>query len=174
MNWISYLSNALIPLLFACILAYGLFRRIRLFDCFTHGAEEGLRIVVKLLPTYIGLFMAVSCMRASGFLDWIAALAAPVGEFLHFPSILIPIALTKFISSSAATGMALDVFATYGPDAAVSEMTAVMIGSTETILYTISVYYMTIHIRKTHWTFTGAVIAFIVGIAASIILVNSL
>lgn len=174
MNWISYLSNAMIPVLFTVIIVYGLRQKTALFDSFIEGAEKGLHIVVDLLPTFVGLFLAVACMRASGLLEWITAFLTPLSNLLHFPSELIPIALTKFVSSSAATGLILDLFATLGPDSLEGRMTAVMIGSTETILYTLSVYFMAVRIKKTRWTLTGAILATLAGIIASAVIVNTM
>ena len=86
------------------------------------------------------------------------------------PSPLIPIALTKFISSSASTGLVLQLFKDYGPDSLEGIMTSIMIGSTETILYTMSVYFSAAKVNKTRYTLPGAILANIAGIGASIFL----
>ena len=86
MTWISYISNAIIPCMFLAILLYGAKKRIPLFETFAEGAEDGLKMAVQLLPTFIGLFMAVACMRTSGLLEWITGLLNPVSDFFHFPS----------------------------------------------------------------------------------------
>lgn len=174
MNWISFLSNAVIPCMILVILLYAKKKKTPLFATYAEGAEEGLTMAVQLLPTFIGLFMAVACMRASGLLEFITGLLTPFSKMLHFPSSLIPIAITKFISSSAATSLVLDLFASVGPDAVESQIVAVMIGSTETVLYTMSVYFMAVNIQKTRWTLQGAVIATVAGIIASILIVTLL
>ena len=84
------------------------------------------------------------------------------------PAELIGVALTKMISSSAATGLVLDILATFGPDSLQGRMVGIMVGSTETILYTMSVYFMAAGVKKTRYTLAGALLANIAGILASV------
>ena len=92
----------------------------------------------------------------------------------HMPVAGIPIILVRIISSSAAVGLILDIFKEYGPDSLVGNMVSIMMGCTETVFYTMSVYFMSAHIRKTRWTLPGALVATAAGIAASIFLTDLL
>ena len=91
-------------------------------------------------------------------------------EYINFPAELMPLAVVKLFSSSAATGLALDIFKTYGVDSMLGKITALMLSSTETVFYTISVYYMSVKVKKTRWTIAGALICTVSGIIASVML----
>lgn len=113
---------------------------------------------------------AVGILRASGFLDALADVMTGPASWLHIPVPLVPVILVRMISSSAATGLVLDIFRTCGPDSPEGIMVSIMMGCTETIFYTMSLYFMTAGIRRTRWTLAGALLATAGGIAASIFL----
>ncbi len=108
------LSDFMIPLMFVLIIGYGLLKDVKVYDTFIIGAEEGFKIVLKIMPTLIGLMVAVGILRASGFLDVLTDVLTPISKLVHFPSELIPVALMRTVSSSASTGLILDLFKTYG------------------------------------------------------------
>lgn len=168
MKLITIFSNMMIPLIFLSIIVYGYFNKIEVYDTFIEGAKEGLSVVVNIVPTLIGLMLSVGILRASGTLDMLAKLMEPFARLIGFPSDAIPISIMKPISSSAATGLFIDILKKYGADSFISRFTAVMLGSTETIFYTMSVYFMSVNIKKTRYTLKGAVIANLVGIFAAL------
>lgn len=170
MRVINMISDLMIPLIFVGIITYGLVKRVNVFESFLEGVMDGFQVVVKILPTFLGLVVAVGILRASGALELITMVLSPFSEWVHFPPSLIPIALTKFVSSSAATGLILDLFKVFGPDSLEGRMTSIMIGSTETILYTMSVYFMVIKVKDTRYTLSGAIVSNLAGIAASVVL----
>ena len=98
---------------------------------------------------------------------------APVTQLIGFPSELVPVAIVKMFSSSAATGLVLDIFKEYGPDSVLGTMVSIMMGSTETIFYTMSVYFMVAKVQKVRFTLTGALLATLAGTIASVILAGS-
>ena len=130
----------------------------------------GMRTVVSIAPTLIGLMVAVGVLRASGFLDFIAELLSGVCGKLGIPASIVPLIIVRLFSSSAATGLSLDIFKQYGTDSYTGLITSILMGCTETVFYTMSVYYMAARIKKTRWTLAGALIATAAGIAASVIL----
>ena len=140
------------------------------YDNFVNGAEDGMRTVVSIAPTLIGLMVAVGVLRASGFLDFIAELLSGVCGKLGIPASIVPLIIVRLFSSSAATGLSLDIFKQYGTDSYTGLITSILMGCTETVFYTMSVYYMAARIKKTRWTLAGALIATAAGIAASVIL----
>lgn len=168
MSWITWISDWMIPGVFAGIILYGWIKKCNVFGSFVEGVNEGFGVVLNILPTFLGLIVAVGAMRASGALELLGTLLAPVGQWIRMPVELITIAITKVVSSSAATGLVLDILATYGPDSLQGRMTGIMVGSTETILYTMSVYFMAVNIKKTRYTLAGALVANIAGILASV------
>ena len=172
MSFLLFLSESIIPLMVFLIVAYGLLDRQNVYQDFLKGAKDGFSTVIDILPTLVGLMTAVGILRASGFFDALSALLGRITEPLHFPAELIPVALVKMFSSSAATGLLLDLFKTHGTDSFIGLAASIMTSCTETIFYTMSIYYMHIHIKKTRFTLSGALTATVCGIAASIFLAS--
>ena len=139
-------------------------------DNFVNAAEDGMRTVVSIAPTLIGLKVAVGVLRASGFLDFIAGFLSGVCGKIGIPASIVPLIIVRLFSSSAATGLSLDIFKQFGTDSYTGLITSILMGCTETVFYTMSVYYMAARIKKTRWTLAGALIATAAGIAASVIL----
>ena len=138
------------------------------YDDFVKGARDGLKTVVQILPTLVGLMVAVGVLRASGFLDFLAGVLGGLTEKIHFPPELLPLAIVRMFSASAATGLALDVFKEYGTDSYVGLAASIMMGCTETVFYTMSIYFMTAKVKKTRYTLPGALLATVAGIAVSV------
>lgn len=170
MNFMIFLSDFIMPLMIFYIVGYGLLSKRPVYDEFIQGAKNGLKITAEILPTLCGLMVAVSILRASGFLDDLSAFLAPVAEAVGLPAPIVPLSFVKMFSSSAATGLVLDIFKEYGPDSRVGWITSILMSCTETIFYTMSVYFMSVHIKKSRYTLAGALFASLVGIAVSVLL----
>lgn len=170
MSTLVTISNIILPLVILLIIAIGLGRKLDIYTLFIKGAEDGFQTVIKIMPTLIGLMVAVGVLRASGFFDFISGLITPVVSFLALPAEVVPFILVKMFSSSAATGLALDLFKNYGTDSYIGTLVSLAMSSTETVFYTMSVYFMAVKIKKTRYTLTGALIATVSGVAASVVL----
>ena len=170
MSFLLFLSDAIIPLFIFVIVGYGLLTGCDIYDTFIHGAVRGLKIVVQILPTLVGLMVAVGILRSSGFMEWFAGLLAPLCEQIHFPAELLSVAFVKLFSSSAATGLALDIFKQYGTDSLQGLGASILLSCTESVFYTMSVYFMSVKIKKTRWTLPCALLATLAGILMSIVL----
>lgn len=168
MSFLLYLSNLIVPIMILGIVTYGICMRINVYDEFIKGAKKGFGTVLKIMPTLIGLMVAVGILRASGFLELLADLIGRFTVYIGFPAELVPLAIVKMFSSSAATGLLLDLYKEYGTDSRIGLIASVMLSSTETIFYTMSVYFMTAKIKKTRYTLAGALIATVAGIVASV------
>lgn len=174
MELLMYLSDLCIPLLLFYMVCYGMMNKTDVYREFTEGAKDGFRVTFGILPTLIGLMTGVGMLRASGFLDLLSKILTPVAEFILFPAELVPLVVVKLFSSSAATGLVLDIFKEYGPDSYLGKVTSLMCASTETVFYTMSVYYMAIGVKKTRYTLAGALVATATGVAVSTILAGML
>lgn len=170
MNVLANMSNIIIPMLIFYIVATGLSMKKDIYSDFTKGAADGFKTVIQIMPTLIGLMVAVGILRASGFLDFISGYLGIITRPLHVAAELIPVILIRMFSSSAATGMVLDIFKNYGPDSSLGLTTSIIMGCTETIFYTMSVYFMTAKVTKTRYTLAGALISTFAGIIVSIIM----
>ena len=172
MSIIVTISSFIIPAVMLFIVIYGVIKKENIYDDFVEGATGGLKTVIKVMPTLIGLMVAVGVLRESGFMDflgrWLGKLTNPIG----FPGELMPVTIVKVFSSSAATGMVLDIFRKYGPDSYLGMVTSLMMSCTETIFYTMSVYYISAKVTRTRWTLAGAILSTIAGTIASVLLAN--
>ncbi len=170
MKFLIYVSDYIIPFIMFYIVGMGLLMRQNVFDDFINGAKDGFKVVIDILPTLIGLMVAIGILRASGLLNSLAGILEPVTDKLHFPSELVPLVIIKMFSSSAATSLLLDLFKEHGPDSLLGRMASIIMSSTETIFYTLAVYFMAAGVKKTRYTLLGCLIATLSGIIASVII----
>ena len=170
MKALANLSDIILPVLIFFIVGYGITSRVKVYEAFLKGARDGLKIVVDIVPTLIGLLVAVGMLRSSGFFDMLGNLLAPATEAVGLPAQLMPLLIVKLFSSSAATGLVLDVFRTSGPDSYAGLLTSILMSCTETVFYTMSVYFLAAKVTKTRYTLTGALLATLAGTVASVIL----
>ncbi len=172
MKFLIYISDYIIPFLFFYIIGLGLISKVNIFDEFIKGAKDGFKVVFDILPTLIGLMVAIGVLRASGALNILSGILKPFTDYIHFPSQLVPVVIIKMFSSSAATSLVLDIFKEYGPDSYLGRLISVIMSSTETIFYTLAVYFMAAGVKKTRYTLLGCLMATLTGIIASTIMTN--
>ncbi len=170
MNLLVYISDFIVPFLILSIVVYGMLKHVNVYDSFIKGARSGFLTVIRLMPTLIGLMAAVGILRASGLLDLIASVIGQFSSLAGFPGELVPLTIVKMFSSSAATGLLLDIYENYGTDSRLGMIASVSMCCTETIFYTMSVYFMTAGIKRTRYTLAGALLATFAGLAASVCL----
>lgn len=168
MKILLFLSDFMIPFLILYIVGFGILMKRPVYDDFVKGAKSGLKIVVQILPTLIGLMVSVGVLRASGFLEWLGELLSPLAEKLHFPSQLLPMTLVRLFSSSAANGLLLDIFKEHGPDSYIGFLASLLLSCTEAMFYTMSIYFVTAKVTKTRWTLAGSLVSTLAGIIASV------
>ncbi|MCI5621289.1 MAG: spore maturation protein [Lachnospiraceae bacterium] len=168
MNLLNFLSNTIVPLLLFYIVGFGLLMKQNIYDDFLTGAKDGMKTVAGILPTLIGLMIGVGILRASGFLDFFCGTCLSWTKHIGIPAELMSLAVVKIFSSSAATGLLLDLYKEHGCDSFLGMAASLMLSSTETIFYTVSIYFMSVKIKKTRFTLPGALLATLAGIAASI------
>lgn len=174
MKLLLFLSDTIIPLLIFYIIGTGLLQKQNIYEEFIHGAEDGFRTVIKIMPTLIGLMVAVGILRASGLLDAVSSVFGNLIGNRFIPGEIIPVFIVRLFSNSAATGLVLDIFKKYGTDSLLGCICSIMMSSTETVFYTMSVYFMSVKIKKTRWTLSGAMLAAMAGAIASIILAEKM
>ena len=172
MRFLIYVSDYIIPFIIFYIVGMGLLSKQNVFDDFVTGARDGFRVVYDILPTLIGLMVAIGILRASGVMHMIADLIHPVTDMLHFPSELIPLVFIKMFSSSAATSLLLDIYKEYGPDSYLGRLSSIIMSSTETVFYTMAVYFMAAGVKKTRYTLAGCLLATFTGVAAGTVITN--
>ena len=168
MNLINFFSNAAMPLMILIIVIYGVTERKKVFDIFLDGAKEGIEVVFNIFPTLIGLFVAIGVLRSSGIIDSIVTVVSPALKIINFPTEILPLALLRPISGSASIAVATDIMKNFGVDSNIGFIASVIMGSTETTIYTIAVYTSSVGIKKTRFVLWAALTADVVGMLASV------
>lgn len=170
MNLFLFISDMIIPMTIFGIVCYGVMAKVEVYDVFIKGAKSGFFTVIKIMPTLVALMIAVGILRASGFLEMLSGLLGKVTQYIGFPGELVPLTVVKMFSSSAATGLLLDLYKEFGTDSYIGRSASISMACTETIFYTMSVYFMTAKVSKTRYTLAGALVATMGGLVASVIL----
>jgi len=166
MGVMIHISSLIIPFMVFFVLFFGMRKRVNVYDAFTEGALSGLKTVFAVLPSLIGLMTAVFVLRSSGIFDLFYKIK--IGSF---PASIIPLGVVRLFSASAATSLMLDIFRTAGPDSFSGRIASVMMSCTETVFYTMSVYFLSVNITKTRHTLPCALIANMSGIIAAYFIV---
>lgn len=170
MKIINYISIVAMPVVILLIIANALREKVSVFDIFLKGATEGIEIVLKIFPTLIGLFVAIGMLRSSGILEFIINVISPITNFFNIPNEILPLAMLRPISGSASMAVATDIIKNNGVDSFIGMLASVIMGSTETTLYTIAVYTGSVKIKNTRFILLAALMADITGILVSIII----
>lgn len=170
MELFMYVTEFIVPMIILGIVMYGVLMKVPVYDTFIKGAKSGFLTVIKIMPTLIGLMVGVGVLRASGFLDFIAEGIGQLTGYIGFPGELVPLTIVKMFSSSAATGLLLDIFKEFGTDSYIGLIASISMSCTETIFYTMSVYFIAARVTKTRYTLAGALTATLAGVAASVVI----
>lgn len=161
------LTTLVVPVILCFTACFAMRRRVDVYSALTKGAEEGLTVLLHILPSLIGLLTAVSMFRASGAMEFLGALLAPALDVLGIPAETAPLLFIRPISGSGALAVGSDIMETYGADSYIGRVAAVMLGSSETTFYTIAIYYGSAGIVKTRYTIPAALCADLVMFWAS-------
>lgn len=168
------MADALVPALLLLVCGCALGKKLDVYRLMQDGVRDGLHLLLAILPPLLVLLAAVEALRASGALDLLTEAAAPLFTRLGLPPETAPLVLIRPLSGSAALAVGADLMAAYGVDSPVGRTAAVMLGSTETTFYTISVYFGAAGIRGTRHTVPAALIADLAGFTAAALAVRLL
>lgn len=169
MRFVEFFSNVAMPLMIIVIVIYGVIERKRVFDIFLDGAKEGISVVFNIFPTLVGLFVAIGALRSSGIIDLIVNLLTPIFKVINFPTEILPLALIRPISGSASIAVATDIMKNFGVDSSIGLIASVIMGSTETTIYTIAVYASSVGVKNTRFVLWASLIADFVGMLTSVV-----
>ena len=161
------MSTLVVTVILCFPACFAMRRRVDVYSALTKGAEEGLTVLLHILPSLIGLLTAVYMFRASGAMEFLAALLSPALEKLGIPPETAPLLFIRPISGSGALAVGSEIMETYGADSYIGRVAAVMLGSSETTFYTIAIYYGSAGIVKTRYTIPAALCADLVMFWAS-------
>lgn len=172
MGILSIVSLWLIPIIIAFILLYGTLKKVETYEAFVEGGKEGIDIAFSIIPYLVGMVVSISIFRASGALDFFIEFFKPIFLAINIPPDIVPLALIRPISGTAALGMTTNIISTYGADSFIGRLASTMQGSTDTTLYILTVYFGAVGIKKMGDSLKVGLLADLIGIIASIFIVS--
>lgn len=167
-NLVNILSTWIIPVFIVFVIVVGLLRRVNVFEAFVDGARESFRISVRLIPFLVGMLVAIGLLRDSGAMDLLVKYTAPLFSRIYVPAEILPMAVMRPLSGSAALAMLTDTLAREGPDSLLGRIASTMMGSTETTLYILTVYFGAVGINKSRHVLPVGLLADLTGFMAAI------
>ncbi len=167
---LSNFAAWLIPLLLLAILLLAAFKKVRLYETFINGAEDGFKTAIQTIPFLVGMLVAIHVFRDSGALDITCSYLSPLLDFLHFPVEVLPHALVRPISGGAALGIASDLIQTHGPDSFLGQLVSVMQGTTDTTFYILTLYFGSVGITRYRYALLSGLTADLVTLIASVVI----
>ncbi|ADL49922.1 spore maturation protein [Clostridium cellulovorans] len=166
----SYIFASIIPILICGIVIYGIVHKVKVYEVFVEGAKDGLSISVKIFPYLLAMLLSISIFRSSGAMDYLITFISPIVGLIGLPAEIVPLILIKPLSGSGALGVFAEILKNYGPDTFIGLVASIIMGGTETIFYTITVYYGAINIKKIRHTLWAAVMADITAIIVALVI----
>ncbi|MGI6373424.1 MAG: spore maturation protein [Caldicoprobacterales bacterium] len=169
-EFIKIVSVIAIPGFILFVLGYGHIKKVNVYDTFIEGAKEGLSTVIRIFPYMVAMFVAIGIFRSSGAMDILVKLISPITGLIGIPGEVLPLAFMRPISGIASMGVLGELYRTHGPDSFIGRLASTVMGSTETIFYTLSIYFGAVGIRKMRYTLWGSLLADLAGLLASVII----
>jgi spore maturation protein B len=159
-----------IPFLLSFFPLYAWLSGIAVYEEFVEGAKEGFQVVLRIFPYLVAILVAIGIFRAAGCIDFLSRLLAPLLDSIGLPSQLLPLIFVRPLSGSAATGLFAEIVKSAGPNSFVSQLAGTIMGSTETTLYVLAVYFGSVAIKRGRHALAAGLIADTVGVAASLLI----
>ncbi len=163
------MTAAIIPLLAVAVIIYALLKKVDVYDAFVKGAMEGLPVLLRVLPYMAAMLICIRLLRESGAMDALTGLLQGPMQALGFPPELVPISLLRPLSGSGSMALVADIFKNFGTDSMLGLMASTMMGSTETIFYTLALYFGSVGIQETRFTLPVALVSTILSTIGSVI-----
>ncbi len=171
---LSIVSVMIIPILITMILVHGFIKKVNIYEAFVEGAGEGFRTAIRIMPYMIAIFLAIGIFRESGALSLFTRLLSPITNLVGIPQEVVPLVIMRPISGSGALGIVRDIVQIYGADSFIGRVASTMMGSAETIFYTMAVYFGAVTIRNTRHTLGAALISHLAAVIASVVVCSVL
>jgi len=156
-----------IPLIILGIVSYGMFKKVKVYEAFVEGAKEGFQVGVRIIPFLVAILVAIGMLRASGAIDLFVSALSPLLGAIGFPPEALPMALIRPLSGSGALGVLSELLTTHGAESFIGRLASVMMGSTETTFYVLTVYLGSIGVRRGRHTLAACLTADVAGLTAA-------
>ena len=162
------LSLWAIPFLLMAIPLLGYFRRVKIYETFVEGAAEGFHTAVRIMPFLVAMMVALNIFRSSGAMEWFIGLLRPLLFIFDVPPELVPLAIMRPISGTGSLGIVTELLNTWGPDSSIGKIASTILGSTDTTLYIITVYFGAVGVYKPRYSLFVGLLGELVGFFASL------
>lgn len=167
-----HISNVLIPLLVLGIILHGIIKKVDVYDEFLNGASESFGMIIKIFPCLLAMILGINIFLKSGILNILFEFLEPLFNYVKVPIQVLPMMIMRPISGNSTLAILNNLFIDFGPDSLIGRIASVIQGSTETTFYVITLYFGSIGIKKIKYALWAGLFADLVGIVASIIVVN--
>lgn len=161
-----------IPLLLLGIPLYGHIKKVRVYEVFVEGAREGFFTAIRLIPYLVAMLAAIGIFRASGAMDVVVKVLSPITNLMGMPAEILPMGLMRSLSGGGAQGLMVELFNTYGPDSFIGRMASIAMGSTETTMYVLAVYFGVVKITKTRHALPVGLLVDLISLIAAVTITN--
>lgn len=163
------ISLLILPIMILFVLTFGLIKKVPLYEEFVEGAKDGFKVSISIIPYLVALIVGITMFRVSGALDLVGQFLGNILVKLSIPTDIVPIIFTRPLSGSATLGLFSELAANYGPDSFITKLAAIMVGSSETTFYVLTVYFGSIGIKKFRYAILTGILADIIGIVLAIL-----
>ncbi|MDR7857589.1 spore maturation protein [Tissierella sp.] len=167
-NIMQLISKFAVPFMIVGIIFYGMSKKVKVYDSFTEGAKEGFGTAIRIIPFFVAMLVAIGVFRASGAMDVLIKTLSPITKLLNIPDEVFPMILMRPLSGSGAQGIVSELATTHGAESMVARIAAVMMGSSETTVYILAVYFGSVSIRKQRHALTTGLTADLVGLLSAV------
>ncbi|MCM8709466.1 spore maturation protein [Clostridium sp. SYSU_GA19001] len=166
----DYGIKSIIAILILAIACYGMAKGVKVYECFVEGAKDGITIAIRIFPYLLAMLTAIAVFRESKALDYFISIIKPAVKLVGLPPEIVPLILIKPLSGSGALGVLSDILIKYGADSFIGRLSSIIMGTTETIFYTLTVYFGAVNIKKIRHTLWAAILADLTAIIAAVTL----
>lgn len=173
-NLITIISVVAIPLVLVLFLGWGIIKKVKVYEVFVEGAKDGFNVAVRIIPYLVAMLAAIGIFRASGAMELLTMILAPVTTLIGMPPETLPMALMRPLSGSGSLGIMTELMKVHGPDSLIGILASTMYGSSETTFYVLAVYFGMVSVKNTRHAVPTGLIADAAGMLAAVWIVNIL
>jgi spore maturation protein B len=173
-TFVNVLAVIAVPLMFFAFLGWGVYKKVKVYEVCVEGAKEGFNVAIRIIPYLVAMLVAIGIFRASGALELLTTVLAPVTSLIKMPPEVLPMAFLRPLSGSGSLGFMTELMKVHGPDSPIGIMVSTMYGSSETTFYVLAVYFGTVAVKDTRHAVPTGLIADAAGMLAAVWIVNLL
>jgi spore maturation protein B len=165
---VNLVSILTIPLMILVFLSWGFAKKVKVYEVFVEGAKDGFNTAVRIIPYLVAMLFGIAIFRASGAMEVLTSVLAPVTNLIGMPAETLPMALLRPLSGSGSLGLMTELMKTHGPDSFIGVLVSTMYGSSETTFYVLAVYFGSVNIKNTRHAVPAGLIADLFGMLGAV------